>query len=60
MPSHYRISLHVDDESVIGSYGRQYGYEVYALNTQDDEWAEKVMARADRIRKRDFPDSDTD
>lgn len=58
VPSHYRISLHVDDESVIGSYGRQYGYEVYALNAQDDDWKDKVIARADHIRRRDFPDSD--
>ncbi len=53
MPSHYRISLHVDDESVICSNGRLYGFEVYQLDAQDDDWKEKVIARADRIRRRE-------
>ena len=53
MPSHYRISLHVDDESVICSNGRLYGFEVYQIDAQDDDWKEKVIARADRIRRRE-------
>lgn len=32
MPNHYRISLHVDDESVICSLGREYGFETYQLD----------------------------
>ena len=52
VPSRYRISLHVDDESVICSQGKQYGFEAYQLDAPDDEWKEKVIARAEEIRKR--------
>ena len=54
LPNHYRISLHVDDEAVICTNGRQYGYEVYQLDAQDDDWKEKVLTRADMIRKREL------
>ena len=53
VPSHYRISLHVDDESVIVTSGRQLGFNVYQLDAQDDNWKEKVIARADEIRRRE-------
>ncbi len=52
VPSMYRISLHVDDESVICSLGRQYGFEAYQLEAQDDDWKEKVIARAEEIKRR--------
>lgn len=52
MPSHYRISLHIDDESVVCSMGRQYGFNVYQLDAQDDQWKEKIIERAEEIRKR--------
>ena len=51
MPNHYRISLHVDDESVICSLGRQYGFRTYQLDAQDDEWAEKIIRRAEEIKE---------
>ena len=53
LPNHYRISLHIDDEEIICVNGRQYGYEVYRLEAQDDDWKEKIIARADQIRKRE-------
>ena len=52
LPSRYRISLHVDDETVICSMGRQYGFEAYQLDAQDDDWAEKIIRRADEIRQK--------
>ena len=52
MPSKYRISLHIDDESVICTLGREYGFDTYQLNAQDDDWKEKVIDRAEAIRKR--------
>lgn len=52
VPSMYRISLHVDDESVICSLGRQYGFEAYQLEAQDDDWKEKVIERAEAIKRR--------
>ncbi len=56
LPSRYRISLHVDDEAVIASWGRQYGFHTYLLNAQDDDWKEKIIAHADRIRRMEHPE----
>ena len=50
MPGHYRISLHVDDENIVASYGKTYGFDVFQLNAQDDDWAEKIINRARKIR----------
>jgi len=51
MPNRYRISLHIDDEAVICSLGRQYGFCAYQLDAQDDDWKEKIIARAAEVRK---------
>lgn len=53
LPSRYRISLHIDDEAIVCTSGRQYGYNVYQLNAQDDGWKEKIIERAMQIRKRE-------
>ena len=52
VPSRYRISLHVDDEEVICSHGREFGFEAYRLDAQDDDWKEKIIARAEEVRRR--------
>ena len=52
VPSRYHISLHIDDESVICSYGKEYGFDAYQLDAEDDEWKEKVIARADEVKKK--------
>ena len=51
MPTRYRISLHVDDEEVICSSAGQYGFQAYRLDAQDDDWKEKILLRAEQIRK---------
>ncbi|MBQ3761095.1 MAG: HAD family hydrolase [Clostridia bacterium] len=51
MPARYHISLHVDDEDVICSGALLHGFEAYKLDAQDDEWKEKIIACADRIRR---------
>ncbi len=56
MPNRYRISLHVDDEEVICSLGRQYGFRAYRLDAEDDEWKEKIIAAANDVRKLEFHD----
>ncbi len=56
LPNRYRISLHIDDESIVCSMGRQYGYRAYQLNAEDDEWKEKIIQRAAEIRKLEFKD----
>ncbi|MCR5092864.1 MAG: HAD family hydrolase [Lachnospiraceae bacterium] len=52
VPSWYHISLHVDDESVICSAGRQYGFDTYQLEAQDDDWKEKVIEKAALVKKK--------
>lgn len=56
MPCRYRISLHIDDEAVICSAGKNYGFNVYQLEAQDDNWMEKIMERVYQIRRKDFPE----
>ena len=56
LPNRYRISLHIDDETVICSLGSQYGFKTYQLDAQDDDWKEKIIARAEAIKKIEFPD----
>lgn len=50
VPSRYHISLHIDDESVICSYGKEFGFDAYQLDAEDDEWKEKVIARAEEVK----------
>ncbi len=50
LPNRYRISLHIDDEDVICTSAGQYGFRAYQLNAEDDEWKEKIIQTADRIR----------
>lgn len=56
MPPYYHISLHIDDEKVICSQAKQYGYYAYRLDEEDPEWKEKIIKYAgeirDRLRKR--------
>jgi len=51
LPNRYRISLHIDDEEVICSLGPQYGFKTYQLNAQDDEWKEKIIEKAEHVRR---------
>ena len=50
LPSKYRISLHVDDETVVCSLGPQYGYSTYKLEAEDDNWKEKIIEKAEHIK----------
>ena len=52
VPNKYRISLHIDDEEVICSYGREFGFDAYQLNADDDGWKEKVIAKAEEVKKK--------
>lgn len=51
LPNKYRISLHIDDEEIVAIYGKSYGFNVYQLNAQDDDWEEKILKRVDSIKK---------
>ncbi len=52
VPSRYHISLHIDDEAVICAQGRRFGYEAYHLDKPDDEWKEKIIEYAGKIREK--------
>ena len=54
LPNRYRISLHIDDEEVICSAASQYGFRAFQLNAQDDDWKEKIIQRAEQIKKVDW------
>ena len=41
-----------DDESVICSYGREYGFEAFQLDADDDNWKEKVIERAEEVKRK--------
>ena len=51
LPNRYRISLHIDDEAVICTAAGQYGFRAYQLNAQADNWKEKILEQADKIRR---------
>ncbi|MBR1470980.1 MAG: HAD family hydrolase [Lachnospiraceae bacterium] len=54
LPNRYRISLHIDDETIVCTLGKQYGYNAYQLDADDDAWKEKIIERAEKIRKFEF------
>ncbi|MDO4965697.1 MAG: HAD family hydrolase [Lachnospiraceae bacterium] len=54
IPSKYRISLHIDDETVVATYGKAYGFDVFQLDAQDDDWEEKILERMKQIEKKKF------
>ena len=47
-----------NDFAVIASWGREYGFHTYLLNAQDDDWKEKIIAYAERIRRMEHPETD--
>ena len=49
LPNNYRISLHIDDEAVVATYGKTYGFEVFQLDAQDDDWEEKIISKMEKI-----------
>ena len=50
IPNYYRISLHIDDEDIIVKNSRAYGYHVLKIYEEDNEWVQKVIREAERIR----------
>ncbi|MCR4604626.1 MAG: HAD family hydrolase [Eubacterium sp.] len=51
VPNRYRISLHIDDEEGVVKNAPMYGFRAMQVYDPDDEWAEKVMAEARRVRE---------
>lgn len=41
-PGKYRIDLHIDDDVSVVQNGKTYGFKVFLIGAQDDEWVEKI------------------
>lgn len=54
MPNRYRITLHIDDESIIMTAGKAYGFNVYQLDAQDDDWEQKIVDHVLAIQKKEL------
>lgn len=50
-PSRYHIDLHVDDDLSIAQSGKVYGFRVFIVKGQDDEWTEKIKKEIEMIKK---------
>lgn len=42
-PSKYRIDLHIDDDVSVLQNGKLYGFKVYLVGPQDDDWTKKIL-----------------
>ncbi len=50
MPHLYHIALHIDDDDAVLANGKQYGFRTFKVFEPDDQWVEKVLAEANRVR----------
>ncbi len=41
-PSKYRIDLHIDDDISVKQNGRAYGFKVFIIGAQDEQWTDKI------------------
>ncbi len=48
-PGRYRIDLHIDDDVSVYQNGRTYGFKVFIVGPQDDEWANKIIEKVESI-----------
>lgn len=49
-PAKYRIDLHIDDDQSVMQNGKIYGFKVFIVGPPDDEWGNKILREALRIR----------
>ena len=41
-PGKYRIDLHIDDDISVKENGRAYGFKVFIIGAQDEQWTNKI------------------
>ena len=51
LPNFYHIALHIDDDRAVEQNGKTYGFRTMRVDEPDEEWAEKVLAEANRVRR---------
>ena len=49
-PAKYRIDLHIDDDQSVMQNGKVYGFKVFLVGPPDDEWGNKILQEAMRIK----------
>lgn len=49
-PSKYRIDLHIDDDVSVLPNGKIYGFHVFLVGQQDDDWVKKTIKEIERIK----------
>ncbi len=52
-PSKFGFKLHVDDQESFISDGARFGFDVIVVNSDDLNWTQKVLAKAEQIKERD-------
>ncbi len=50
-PAKYRIDLHIDDDISVLQNGRTYGFKVFLIGEQDDNWTDKILEEVLRISR---------
>lgn len=50
-PAKYRIDLHIDDDVSVLQNGKRYGFKVYLVGEQDDDWAKKILDMVQNMNK---------
>lgn len=53
-PSKYRIDLHIDDDRSVAENGKTYGFRVFLVGSQDDDWTDKIKKEIKRIQLMNF------
>lgn len=51
-PSKYRIDLHIDDDRSVAENGKIYGFHVFIVGSQDDDWVDNIIKEIEKIRKK--------
>ena len=50
-PGKYRIDLHIDDDISVVQNGRLYGFKVFQVGEQDEQWADKIKKEIENLIK---------
>ncbi|HHV28914.1 MAG TPA: HAD family hydrolase [Clostridium sp.] len=50
-PSKFGIDLHIDDDISVKHNGTQFGFRVLIISKYDNEWRQKVLNEAKRVKK---------
>ena len=55
-PSKYRIDLHIDDDISVYQNGKIYGFRVFIVRGQDDDWTDQIKREIEKIKNKISPE----